>query len=110
MSYMFDSCDKLLSVNFLGNIRDTIEDSIDDNNKENELSSPLLSNRIDMNLDDKYDNFYDDYTLLNTTESKIEKNYSSFLNKTELSRINNLLCLPKITVTNMERMFYDVHH
>ena len=106
MSCMFASCDKLLSVNFIGNIRDTIEDTIIDN-KENELSSSLLSNRIDMNLDDKYDNFYGDYTLLNTTESKIEKNYSSFLNKTELSRINNLLCLPKITVTNMERMFYE---
>ena len=36
MSYMFDSCDKLLSVNFIGNIRDTIEDTIIDN-KENEL-------------------------------------------------------------------------
>ena len=106
MSYMFYSCDKLISINFLGNIRNTIEDTIIDN-KENELSSSLLSNRIDMNLDDKYDNFYGDYTLLNTTESKIEKNYSSFLNKTELSRINNLLCLPKITVTNMKRMFYE---
>ena len=29
-----------------------------------------------MNLDNKYDSFYSDYTLLNTTESKIEKNYS----------------------------------
>ena len=83
MSNMFASCDKLLSVNFLGNIRDTIEDTIIDN-KENELYSSSSSNRIDMNFDDKYDNFYSDYTLLNTTESKIEKNYSSFLNKNEL--------------------------
>ena len=58
-----------------------------------------------MNLDDKYDNFYGVYTLLNTTESKIEKNYSSFWDKNELSRINNLLSLPKITVTNMRDMF-----
>ena len=87
MSYMFDSCDRLLSVNFLGNIRNTIEDSIFDN-KENELSSSLLSDRIDMNLDDKYNSFYDDCTLLNTSESNIEKKYSSFLNITELSRTN----------------------
>ena len=57
MSYMFNCCDKLLSVHYLDIICNDIDDSIK-KHKENELSSSLLSNIIDINLDDKYDKFY----------------------------------------------------
>ena len=51
MSYMFKSCDKLVSVNYLGKICNATDGSITDNN-ENSLFLPLSLKR-NIYLDNK---------------------------------------------------------
>ena len=100
MSYMFDSCYRLLKVKFLGKISNTINDS-NTSYKESELSESFSSDEIDINFDGNKKGFYDLSAIYNLPESNIQ------INQSEFSGTTILLTDLEITIFNISNIFYE---